>query len=145
MSIFKAILGHIQQIFDEAVKDAESFINEITPGIKAAARQAIKVFGTEAVPVLEKFGQDVIEALKSRAPGVSVGSIIVPLVEALSGTLAPALLEEGENVLYTIGNLAISEVFDEASVAVAANPAPDSQASTDETAAPATEEGQAAS
>lgn len=142
MSIFKTIITHIQEIFDEMVRDAESFIEEIAPGIKAAARQAIKVFGAEAIPLLEKFGQDVIEALRNRAPGVSVGSIIVPLVESISNTLSKELIEEGENVLYTIGNLAISEVFDEANAAIAANPAPNETVIPD-SAAPAAEEGQA--
>lgn len=115
MSIFTAILNRIEYIFNEVKEEAETFISDITPGIKAAARQAIKVFGQEAIPTLEKFASDVLAAVKSREAGVSVGSIIVPLVETLSSTLAPALIEEGENVLYTMGNLAISEFFDEVS------------------------------
>ena len=123
MSIFTSLLAYIKGEVNELEKEASAFEQAILPGIEASAKQAVKVFGEQALPIAEQLAVALVTGIAS---GGNPSVLIPQLVNDGIKDLAPYAIADGKNALYTMANLALAQGLGNGTIVlpVPATPAP---------------------
>lgn len=124
-NIFTKLIAFLKGEVTEIEQEVSDLEAKLLPGIEAALKKLVAVFGEQALTIAEQLGAAIVTGIET---GENPGVLIPQLVNDALKDLAPALLADAKNALYTVANLALAEV--PAAPVASEKPA-------DETAAPA--------
>lgn len=105
-NFFTKLISYLKGEISQLEAEASALEKKILPGVEAAAHNAVKIFGEQALPIIEQLGAALIAALEA---GGNVGVVIPQLVNDAIKDLAPDAIAAGKNVLYTSANLVLAQ------------------------------------